>query len=678
MGKSSENERILKKQSYLRLLKLARPYWIQMTIGIVAGLLVGGSLFFALLLIPQLVDVVESPSQNGMEKYDSATTELLKVVEQPGLTQEERAKAINEVLHPLDQDPQLTKMLDQARTAAERYHLPLRIEERNIVVYWPISFQFEAVSKEGTVAWQIFAVYGLLFVLAWLLKNVASYINRYYTRWVGAKVVADMREAIFKKLINQSLSFFSNMDVGHLISRCTNDTSAIEMSISYSIADFTCAPIQIFACLAAVFVACHKYHSYTLVVILLIGVPLLVLPIHTLGRRIRKVYGKSFARIADVFSRMHEVFTSIRVVKSYNTEKEEQIRFNKVNNDYLKLIIRALRLQLLIAPSMEVVAIAGTLVFLVFAYSQGITITQLAALLAPAFLAYQPIRNISRVIAAVQRSMAAADRYFHLMDIDTSLKEKPDAIELTEFKDRIEFIDAEFSYEEHKIIDKISFNIPKGSMVAVVGETGSGKSTIANLIARFYDVTSGSVRIDGKDVRDYTLKSLRKIIGVVNQDAILFNDTIANNIAYGCPEATREQIIEAAKLANAHEFIVDGRHKDGYDTEVGEKGFKLSGGEKQRIAIARAILRNPPILLLDEATSALDTVTEKLVQDALNKVMTNRTVFAIAHRLGTIRNADTIIVLHQGRIVEVGTHQELLDRGGVYRMLHDVQLTQNI
>ena len=210
-------------------------------------------------------------------------------------------------------------------------------------------------------------------------------------------------------------------------------------------------------------------------------------------------------------------------------------------------------------------------------------------------------------------------------------------------------------------------------MVAVVGETGSGKTTIANLIARFYDVTGGAVRIDGIDVRDYRLSSLRKMIGVVNQDAILFNDTIANNIAYGCPSATREEIIEAAKLANAHEFIVDGRHARGYDTEVGEKGFKLSGGEKQRVAIARAILRNPPILILDEATSALDTVTEKLVQEALNRVMANRTVFAIAHRLSTIRNANCIIVLKNGRVAEAGTHAELLAKNGIYRRLHDTQ-----
>ena len=234
-----------------------------------------------------------------------------------------------------------------------------------------------------------------------------------------------------------------------------------------------------------------------------------------------------------------------------------------------------------------------------------------------------------------------------------------------------EYVEAGILTERQK--DALCMAVSEHQNLLVVGGTGSGKTTIANLIARFYDVTGGAVRIDGIDVRDYRLSSLRKMIGVVNQDAILFNDTIANNIAYGCPSATREEIIEAAKLANAHEFIVDGRHARGYDTEVGEKGFKLSGGEKQRVAIARAILRNPPILILDEATSALDTVTEKLVQEALNRVMANRTVFAIAHRLSTIRNANCIIVLKNGRVAEAGTHAELLAKNGIYRRLHDTQ-----
>ena len=282
--------------------------------------------------------------------------------------------------------------------------------------------------------------------------------------------------------------------------------------------------------------------------------------------------------------------------------------------------------------------------------------------------------DLAKISSYLQRSMAAADRYFALIDTDTGIKEKEGAAEIKGFKDEISFNNVSFSYDtEHKILDDISFKIKKGSVVAVVGETGSGKTTIANLIARFYDVDSGCITIDGQDVRTLQTKSLREHIGIVSQEAILFNDTIANNIAYGCPDASREQIIEAAMQANAHQFIIDGRHPDGYETEVGEKGFKLSGGEKQRVAIARAILKNPPILILDEATSALDTVTERLVQEALNRVMSNRTVFAIAHRLSTIQHANLIIVLKHGRIIESGTHGELLVHGGIYKKLHDTQ-----
>ncbi len=658
MGHHAEISGEFKPQSYLRLIRYARPYWFRLTIGIVAGLLVGSSLLVSLLLIPRLVGVVDQPQPVA-----------------PGVVTPAAPEAEEEA--GLPDDPQLIAMLQRGREYIQKYHLPARLEGRTLYLEWPVQTSFELVQPDGRLAWQIFGFYMAAFVLAWVLKNLATYINRYFTRWVGNKVVADLRNEIFEKLMGQSMRFYGNMDVGHLISRCTNDTSAIEQSVSETIADLTSCPLQILACLTAILLACREYQNYSLVIILLLGVPLVVLPITILGRKIRKVYRSTFARIADVMSRMHEVFTGIRVVKAYNMEEEEYRRFRVINRKYFRDVVHALKLQLLLSPLMEVVAVASTLVFLLYSYSQGVTLTQLAALLAPAFMAYQPIKDLSKVVTYLQRSMAAADRYFQLIDTHTELPEKPDAVPLTGFHDRIELRDVSFSYAERKILDGVSFTIARGQMVAVVGETGSGKSTIANLIARFYDVDSGAILIDGRDVRDYQIRSLHEQIGVVTQDAILFNDTIAANIAYGCEHATREEIEQAARLANADHFITDGRHPGGYDAEVGDKGFLLSGGEKQRISIARAILRNPPILILDEATSALDTVTEKLVQEALTRVMANRTVFAIAHRLSTIRHADCIIVLQNGRIVEQGTHEQLLARNGSYRRLYDTQYQQD-
>ena len=651
MSSQAENDRDFKPQSYLRLIRYARPYWKRLTIGILAGMLVGSSIFVGLMMIPRLVGVVVDSGSVGKARTESTPEAIAN-------------------------DPQLGKLLNDIAETGRRYHLPYSVEGVGVVVHWPVSFRFDLVDPAtGSPAWEVFAIYALVFVLAWTIKSIAHYINGYCTRWVGARVVADLRDEIFRKLTRQSLRFYGEMDVGHLISRCTNDTSALEYSVSNTIEDLTNAPLQIFACVAAIFVACRDYGNYALVIILLVGMPILIVPLHLLGRRIRKIYKKSYARIADVFSRMHEVFSGIRVVKACHAEDREIVRFEDVNRRYLRQVFKALRLHLLIAPSMELVAVTATLVFLVYAYSQGISLTQLSALLAPAFMAYRPIKDISKVVAALQKAMAAADRFFDLLDTDTELKEKPDAKVLTSFRSEIRFDNVVFRYDDKVILNNISFAIPRGSVVAVVGETGSGKSTIANLIARLYDVNSGSVSIDGIDVRDYTIGSLLGVIGIVNQDPVLFNESIADNIAYGRPGSTREEIIEAAKLANAHEFIVSGRHPEGYDTVVGERGFKLSGGEKQRVAIARAILRNPPILILDEATSALDTVTERLVQEALTRVMANRTVFAIAHRLSTIQNADRIMVLSHGEIVETGTHQELLAKNGVYRRLYDTQFS---
>jgi subfamily B ATP-binding cassette protein MsbA len=663
-----------KKQSYFRLLKYASPYKGRLVIGILAGFVVAGSLFSGLMLVPQILKGVVPGAKNKPEIRTTATRVVSELDNHPDAKRSEKVDVVAEELEPRRTE-NVAGMVARWKTKISSWgvDLPLEYADGALKVTSPVEFTIKVEDANGRTHWQFFSIFVAGFVLMWTLKNIATYINRYFTRWVGTRVVADLRNEVFETLTGQSLEFYGGIDVGHLISRCTNDTAAIESAVANTIADATRCPLEILACAAAIVYFSAQSGNYSLPIILFLGLPVAILPLILLGRRIRKVYKKAFSRIADVVSRMHEVFTCVLVVKAYNMEDEELKRFKAVNRKYFRTVVSALKTELLMAPAMEVVAVAATLVFLVYSYANGVTVVELGQLLIPAFLAYQPIKKVAKIRTYAERSMAAADRYFALIDTDTGIQEVANPVELDDFKHEIRFEDVSFSYGNKKILDEFNLTIKKGEVVAVVGETGSGKTTIAHLIARFYDVDSGRVTIDGTDVRNIKLSSLRRLIGIVTQDPLLFNDTIANNIAYGQRDASRENIIDAAKAANAHDFIVSGRHPDGYDAVVGEKGSTLSGGEKQRVAIARAMLKNSPIMILDEATSALDTVTERLVQDALNHLMEHRTVFAIAHRLSTVRHADKIIVLEGGKITEQGRHETLMRKGGKYKILRDMQ-----
>ncbi len=635
-----------KSQNYIRILRYVKPYKAKLAVGILAGFVAGGSLFGSFFWIKDLIEPFEKrPAAPGVELAVAD-----RKPESPAQTEDTVKKSGKEAEKKLKEFQFLEKY-------ANEYGIPLQ-------------------TPDGRLTWQGFALAISGLILLFFLKNLATYLNKYYTRWVGTRVIADFRDEIFGKLLNQSLKFYGNTDVGQLISRSTNDTSQMESAVAHTIADATRCPIEIAACLGFLIYTAVTNRNMSLLLTILIGLPAAVLPIIILGRKIRKTYKRAYSKIADVVTIMHEVFTGILVVKAYGMEEAENARFKETNRKYFKTLVRALKLELAMTPLMEFVAVLSVIAFWILCYAKELTISQIFVLVAPAIMAYRPLKDLAKINTYIQKSMAAADRYFELVDMQTEVTEKPGAVPIERFERDIRFDNVSFSYGDRKILDNFNLVIPAGKVVAVVGETGSGKTTIANLIARFYDVDAGSVKIDGRDVRDMKISSIRSLIGIVSQQSILFNDTIANNIAYGQKNPSRDQIEEAAKKANAYQFIVDGRHGDGFDTVVGEKGFKLSGGERQRISIARAILKNPPILILDEATSSLDTVTEKLVQDALDNAMSGRTVFAIAHRLSTIQHADTIIVLAGGGIAESGTHEELLARGGQYKRLFEMQFSK--
>ncbi|MFO7822028.1 MAG: ABC transporter ATP-binding protein [Lentisphaeria bacterium] len=615
--------------TYKRLLGYTRPYRKRLIIGIVAGIIAGGSLFGILRFIGPAIQPFTGQVQTVSD--DSPAPEEAD-----------------------DTAPPLTGTF--VDNASEKMGI-------------------EPVDENGVITWQFMVVIVTVLSLFAILKAVMTFLNKYCMRWVGARVVVDLRARLFEHLQNQSLKFFGKCDVGNLISRCVHDTNTVESAVSKTVADLTRAPIEILAALSFIIYKSFGDDLLGVMGVLVLVVPLIMLPLVVLGRRIKSYTRQALQGISHLVSRMQENFTGIRVVKAFHTERSELERFEAMNSGYFSAIIGAVRAELFIQPLMEAVGIACVCFALVFCKVRGVSLADIMPMAIAVYYAYRPLKQVIKINTGIQRSSAAAERLFEILDADTALPEASKPVELKEFKDQIKFENVSFSYDEdgEEILSDISFELPCGHVAAFVGETGSGKTTVANLLARFYDPTKGRVTLDDIDLRDAGISSIRRLVGVVTQETVLFNTTIAENIAYGTPEATREDVIEAARKANAHEFIV--ANPDGYERVVGEKGFVLSGGQRQRVAIARAILRNPPILILDEATSALDTVTERLVQEALFRLMENRTVFAIAHRLSTIKHADQIYLLDQGTIVEHGTHQELYDHEGLYRHLCDIQFS---
>jgi subfamily B ATP-binding cassette protein MsbA len=512
----------------------------------------------------------------------------------------------------------------------------------------------------------------VIIILTFVVRGALAFAGSYLTDYVGERIVTDIRNDLNEHIQRQSLAFFSRHPTGTLLTRVTTDVLLVGNALTDAVASVIRDSISLVVLIVVAF-----WHDWVLALIGLVAFPASVVPVFRLSQRMRRISRTRQMSLGKLTALLQETIQGNRVVKAFGMEDYERERFRGESERVFRLAMKVSRVRGFTSPMMEVLAAFGIAGVVWYGGSSviagGRTQGGFIAFLTALFLLYEPFKKVGRANGTIQQGLAASDRVFEILDSVPDVQDRPGARELVDVGNSIDLVNVSFRYDEDPVLSDINLRIARGEVVALVGPSGAGKSTLADLVLRYYDVNEGAIRIGGTDVRDVTLASLRQHIGLVTQHTFLFNDTVRNNIAYGGVNQNMEAVIAAAKAAYAHDFIME--LPNGYDTEIGELGLRLSGGQRQRLAIARALLKNAPILVLDEATSALDNESERLVQQALETLMGGRTTLVIAHRLSTVRRADRIVVLVRGRVVEQGTHEELLALNAEYRRLHDMQFS---
>jgi len=511
-----------------------------------------------------------------------------------------------------------------------------------------------------------------LVIVFFLLKNIFRYGALYILAPIRSGVVRDIRDDIYHKVLILPLAYYSEKKRGDIISRMTADVQEIEWSIMSSLEMLFREPLTIICYLIALFII-----GTQLTLMVLILLPISALIIGQIGKTLRKDSLKVQQKMGSLFSMIEETISGLRIIKAFNAINVVEKKFVNQNKSYIRLMTHIYRKRDLASPLSEF--LGATIFVIVLWFGGKLALDKNSSLTPESFILYlaifsqiiNPAKSFSQAFYSIKKGLASADRVKQVIDAEEVIVEKPDAKEIKQFNDSIEYCNVSFTYEKEEVLSNVNLKIKKGQTIALVGPSGGGKSTMVDLLPRFYDCSEGEIRIDGIPIKDLVISDLRGLMGIVTQESILFNDSVFNNIAFGMQGVSEDKVIEAAKIANAHDFIME--MEQGYQTKIGDRGSKLSGGQKQRLSIARAVLKNPPILILDEATSALDTESERVVQDALTKLLQNRTSVIVAHRLSTIQHADEIVVIQQGKIVERGTHSDLVAKDGLYKRLYDLQ-----